>query len=217
MYLGLGSWRLQCFWTWPFVFSNRAFVLDETDYVWSALSSCTTKCQLLHALAYVEMNANNHTQTSQASSNAKPYLCTATCIPMYTHMYVVCEKECALVCGCVEGSIWCFLAVQDFYNNNYKRDFRIKVSSYCNTTASSRHIRALLISFQQHQHVCALERLSLLFLKRKSKVVRNLLNIYKQQNSYVILTFKSSVRIARQRVIQSILQWVSIKWVLIHI
>lgn len=98
MYLGLGSWRLQCFWTWPFVFSNRAFVLDETDYVWSALSSCTTKCQLLHALAYVEMNANNHTQTSQASSNAKPYLCTATCIPMYTHMYVVCEKVCACVC-----------------------------------------------------------------------------------------------------------------------
>lgn len=38
MYLGLRSWRLQCFWTWPFVFSNWAFVLDETDYVWSAVS-----------------------------------------------------------------------------------------------------------------------------------------------------------------------------------
>lgn len=115
MYLGLGSWRLQCFWTWPFVFSNRAFVLDETDYVWSAPSSCTAKCQLLHALAYVEMNANNRTQTSQASWNAKPRLCTATCKPMYTHILwgYVWNSEWVCVCVWMDGSIWFFSAVQD--------------------------------------------------------------------------------------------------------
>lgn len=149
--------------------SNAAFVLDETDYVWSALNFCTTKCQLrftytpTHTHAFVKMKA----KTQCTNSNILWHFgldiqLVFNNIQTHVHIYLQCSF---FVCVGVEKGI-CFLNSTASYNLNYKRDLRIKVSSYCNSLASCGYIRAGRYLFNYNTLFALLKGLHLLLFKK---------------------------------------------------
>lgn len=166
MYLGLGSWRLQCFWTWPFVSSNRAFVLDETDYVWSALSCVSsTTCTSTHTHTYIHI--------LQASWHVDPYLWTTSCKPMLRHI-CVCICVWVTVCWRTGASVFSqqydILQEQSQLQETSELKFHLTVTPWP-LPGTSEH-RCFL--FNNTTMFALSEELSLLLFKKKFKAGRNL-------------------------------------------
>lgn len=147
--------------------SSGAFVLDETDYVWSALNYCTTKCQL-HKRAHV--HTHTAVEMKAESWHVDPNLHT-TCKPMHKHIYGV--------CGSGPKHLFLFFpslsAVQhpsraiSITRETSELKFHLTVT----LLASSRHIRALHFLNNSTMFAFSVE-LSLFLFKKKFKVGRNL-------------------------------------------